>query len=405
MARIPLFATLAALCMFACDADEDLASELRSHPHHSHQGHPGDLGHHHGHHAKHQKPGKIGKKNAHIYPKKHWKRGAPEQQCLSSEGLAEMAAVAEQTNSTCLLVIRDGVLVGDWYWDGYNPNKALPDVWSVTKSVTSAGLGIAAGEGLLDLHESAANHIPQWRGTASEIVSIFDLVTHTSGRKWDFFSDFAVFEEDDQTAYSLSFEQERDPGSRWDYSNVGTQSLEEALENATGGDFEDYLRAKLFEPIGMTATMSRDAAGNPRIYTGLSATCPDLARFGYLVLREGRWEGRQVVPKAWIEESTSPSTELNDAYGYLWWLNNPGRVVLPSAPERAEFDGKMLPSAPDHMVMAFGAFGQMIAIDPKDEIVIVRTTLDYDMSDPMGLGDMDAILAALEDAKLDATCE
>lgn len=391
MVRNALFAAIAAVSLLACDADQEFAGDLRSH------------GHHHGHHHEHPGiPGKIGgKKPQPIYPGKDWKVGAPKDHCLSSEGLAAMAAVAEQTNSTCLVVIHDGVLVGDWYWDGFSPNTPIPDVWSVTKSFTSAGIGIAQAEGLLDIHEAAANHIPQWQGTASAIVTIFDLITHTSGREWDFFSDFALFETADQTAYSLSFGQALDPGTRWDYSNLGTQSLEAALENAIGGDIEGYFRAKLFEPIGMKATMGRDAAGNPKVFTGLSATCRDLARFGYLYLREGRWKSRQVIPSAWIEESTTSSTELNEAYGYLWWLNNPGHVVLPSVPEREEFDGKMLPSAPDHMYMALGAFGQMIAVDPKDELVIVRTTLDYDMNDPLSMGDLDSILAALEAAKVD----
>jgi CubicO group peptidase (beta-lactamase class C family) len=343
----------------------------------------------------------LGPHAYHIYPGQEWQIGTPEDHCLSSEGLAEMAAIAEQTNSACLVVIHDGVLVGDWYWDGFSADAPLPDVWSVTKSMTSAAIGIAQAEGLLSIYDRASDHIPQWQGTASEDVTIFDLITQTSGRQWDFFSDFAIFDTPDQTAYSLSFGQELDPGTRWDYSNLGTQSLEAALENAVGGDVGAYVQTKLFEPIGMNASMAHDMAGNTRVYTGLSATCQDLARFGYLYLRKGRWQGQQIVPKTWIAESTTSSTELNDAYGYLWWLNKAGHVVLPSIPTRGEFDGKMLPSAPDHLFMALGAFGQMIAVDRKDEIVVVRTTVDYDMNDPLGTGDLDAILGALERAKLD----
>jgi CubicO group peptidase (beta-lactamase class C family) len=385
MARTSQFAplvTLALLTLFGCDADEDVATELRSH----HQ--PGSRGVH-------------GPKADYIYPGQEWQIGAPEDHCLSSQGLADMAVIAEQTKSTCLVVIHDGVLVGDWYWDGYSADTLVPDVWSVTKSMTSAGLGVAQAEGLLDIHDRASDYIPQWQGSASEHVTIFDLITHTSGRQWDFPSDFGIFDAADQTAYSLAFEQDLEPGTRWDYSNLGTQSLEAVLENVSGGDVDSFFRTKLFEPIGMSASMAQDMAGNTRVYTGLSATCEDMARFGYLYLRKGRWEGQQIVPKKWIAESTAPSTELNDAYGYLWWLNNTGHVVLPAIPARGEFDGKMFPSAPDHMYMALGAFGQMIAVDPKAEMVIVRTTLDYDFNDPLAMGDLDAILGAFESAKLD----
>lgn len=404
MARSSLFVTIATLSLFtlfACDAvDEEVATDFRS----GHRGHHGN----HGNHANHANHGghDILGHTTHIYPGQEWQIGAPEDHCLSSEGLAEMATIAEQTKSTCLVVIHDGVLVGDWYWDGYSADTPLPDVWSVTKSMTSAAIGIAQAEGLLDIHDRASDYIPQWQGTASEEVTIFDLITQTSGRQWDFFADFAVFDAPDQTAYSLGFSQERQPGTRWDYSNLGTQSLEAALENAIGGDVATYIRTKLFEPIGMSSSMARDSAGNTRVYTGLSATCEDLARFGYLYLRRGRWEDQQIVPKTWIAESTRPSTELNDAYGYLWWLNNPGHVVLPAVPDRGEYDGKMLPSAPDHMDMALGAFGQVIAVDRKAEIVVVRTSLDYDMNDPLALGDLDAIFGALESAKLEGQhCE
>lgn len=388
MARNSLFATLATLALFACDAaNDEVEADFRGHQH-DHRGN-------HGNHAS------VDSHQKHIFPGQEWQIGTPEQHCLSSEGLAEVAAVAEQTKSACLVVIHDGVLVGDWYWDGFSAETPLPDVWSVTKSMTSAAVGIAQAEGLLSIHDRASDYIPQWQGTASEDVTIFDLITQTSGRQWDFLSDFAIFETADQTTYSLSFGQEREPGTRWDYSNLGTQSLEAVLEKAVGGDVGAYVRSKVFEPIGMDANMAHDMAGNTRVYTGLSATCEDLARFGYLYLRKGRWGNQQIVPKDWIVESTSSSTELNDAYGYLWWLNKSGHVVLPSVPARGEFDGKMLPSAPDHMIMALGAFGQLIAIDRKAEMVVVRTTTDYDMNDPLSLGDLDAIMGALERAKLD----
>lgn len=387
MARNSLFATLATFALFACDAEEHQATtELRSH-HHGHPGHPGHGGH-------------VGHKPDYIFPDQEWQIGTPEDHCLSSEGLADLAAVAEQTKSTCLVVIHDGVLVGDWYWDGYGADTRLPNVWSATKSVTNAVIGIAQAEGLLDIRDPASDYIPQWLGTESEDVTIFDLMTQTSGRQYDFATDFAVLEQPDQTAYSIGVGQDMDPGLRWEYSNTGTQALEAVLEAAVGGDVDAYVRSRLFEPLGMSASMAHDEAGNTLVYNGLSATCLDMARFGYLYLRNGRWQNRQIVPKIWIKRSTQPSTGFNDAYGYLWWLNNSGHVVMPSIPARNEYDGKMFPSAPDHMYMALGAFGQLIAVDPRAGIVLVRGTLDYDQNDPLAMGDMDAILGALADAKL-----
>jgi CubicO group peptidase (beta-lactamase class C family) len=336
-----------------------------------------------------------------TFPGGDWAVEEPEDHALSSGGLANVATIAEQHKSTCLVVARDGVILGEWYWDGFDENTAIPNVWSVTKSVISAAIGIAQHEGLLDIHDRASDYIPQWQGTASEDVTIFDLLTHSSGREFDFFADLGILQAVDQTEYSLGFSQSLPPGTRFDYSNTGTQALEAVLEQAVGGDVQGYVEAKLFAPIGMSASLGHDPNGNVQTYTGLSATCRDLARFGHLYLRKGKWDGQQVVPKAWVAESTEPGTALNDAYGYLWWLNDDGHVVLSSIPERAEYEGKVLPSAPDSMVMALGAFGQFIAYDRESGLVIVRTTLDYDMSDPLSLGDMDAILGAVEAAKLE----
>lgn len=393
MGRNSLFLVFAALPLFACNADgAQIEGGLRSHE--------GD----HGKKSKKgekSRKGEKSKKGKNTYPGKKWKQDAAERHGLSSEGLADMAAIAGEHGTSCLVVIRDGVLVGEWYWDGYDAETPLADVWSVTKSVTSVAIGVAAAEGLLDIHDRVAEYVPEWQGGPSEDVTIFDLLTHTSGREWDFASDMAIFEAQDQTAYSLSFGQALAPGERWDYSNLGVQTLEAVLEHATGGDIEAYYQAKVFERIGMDAKMARDPSANPLTYTGLSASCRDMARFGHLILREGRWKHEQVVPRDWVKRSTAPSTELNEAYGYLWWLNSPGHVVLPSIPARAEYDGQMFPSAPEDMVFALGAFGQFVAIDPEDEIVMVRLTDELNYADPLGTGEIDDILGALERAKLD----
>lgn len=395
MGRNSLFVMLAALPFFACDSASEVDVEFRANDGQANKAKK----------AKNGKKAKRPKKAKRTYPGLDWQLGVPEAHGLSSEGLANMAAIAGQHDTSCLVVVRDGVIVGEWYWDGYDANTPIADVWSVTKSVTSAAIGVADAEGLLDIHDAVADYLPQWQGGPSQGVTIFDLITHTSGREWDFFSDFAIFDAPDQTGYSLAFGQDLEPGERWDYSNLGVQTLEAVLKNAIGGgDIEQYYQTKVFEPIGMSATLGRDLAGNPQTYRGLSATCRELARFGYLYARGGRWKGQQVVPKAWIEESTVPSTDLNAAYGYLWWLNNWGDVVLPSIPERGEFTGKMFPSAPDELYMGLGAFGQLLAVDPDAEIVVVRLTDDFDFSDPLAMGKMDDILGALEDAKIDDGC-
>jgi CubicO group peptidase (beta-lactamase class C family) len=103
-----------------------------------------------------------------------------------------------------------------------------------------------------------------------------------------------------------------------------------------------------------------------------------MARFGYLMLQDGQWDGTQVVPQAWVEEATGHSSQpLNAAYGYLWWLNRKGKIPSIVSPTSAEDeagkpDGQMVPGAPDNVFWALGLGNQMIAIFPDTGVVAVR---------------------------------
>ena len=153
--------------------------------------------------------------------------------------------------------------------------------------------------------------------------------------------------------------------------------------------------------------MNFDPSGNPLTYQGVSASCDDMARFGYLALRKGRWKGEQIVPRHWMKKATRPSTDLNDAYGYMWWLNREGHVVEPSFPARVEYDGQLVPEADKDVYAAIGAFGQLVIVDPDEEYVIVRLQNVPDLHaelavnpDPIGMTQLRAIMTAFEEAQI-----
>jgi CubicO group peptidase (beta-lactamase class C family) len=337
-----------------------------------------------------------------IYPNPDWMLGEPEDHGLSSDGLEALAAVAEGFDSNCVLIIHEGVLVGEWYWNDYDANTDQPNVFSVTKSFTSALVGIAAGEGLLDIEDSASEYITEWAGTESDVVTIRNLISNDSGRQWDFTVDYLQMTgAADQTQFAIDLSQQHVPGAWWEYNNSAIQTLERVLEVATGEDIEDYAKARLFWPIGASISMGHDGADNPQTYQGISASCRDLARFGYLYLREGQWANQvQVVPAEWIAATVVPSTPLNAAYGYMWWLNVEGHWVKPSAPIREEGDGQLFAGAPDELYAAVGALGQVIVVDPVEGYVFVRLGDATDITDLTGFGKLTALWDAFAAAKL-----
>lgn len=306
-----------------------------------------------------------------VYPDPEWTVASPEAHDLDSILLNDVADFAEERASNCLVVTRDGAIVGEWYWNGWGESTEQ-NVFSVTKSLTSALVGIAQERGELDVTDKASEYITEWIGTPSEDVTIRNLISNDSGRYWDLWTDYVrnYALADDKTAHAIGLGQQYDPGTVWRYNNSAIQTLEPVLNAATGMDVADYAEQRLFEPLGMSSSYGRDRAGNPVTYADVSASCRDLARFGYLYLRGGRWsDNQQIVSEDWVEECVQPSTPLNVAYGYMWWLNRDGHWVESL---HEEGDGKLLPGLPENVFRASGAFNQIIFIDPGTGIVFTR---------------------------------
>jgi CubicO group peptidase (beta-lactamase class C family) len=313
-----------------------------------------------------------------IYPGSEWDRADPADLGFDPATLDELAAEAEATNSNCLIVVRHGQVAGEWYWNDTTETSSQ-EVYSATKSYSSTLVGIAQAEGLLDIDDPASEYIPEWAGTPSEDVTIRNLISNDSGRHWDFEGDYlGLTSAPDRDRYAVGLSQDAPPGTVWVYNNAAIQTLDAVLQEATGQDTASFARERLFEPIGMVdSEMTTDEAGNASTYFGLHSTCQDMARFGYLFLREGNWDGTQVVPQEWVEEATQPSQDINTGYGYLWWLNGPAKSISAVQPTTAEEaaqlpDREGPPGTDENMFWAVGLGGQIIQVDPGSDTVVVR---------------------------------
>jgi len=281
--------------------------------------------------------------------------------------------------STCVAVVKDGRLVHEAYFNGGSAESSVR-VYSITKSLTSLLVGMAADDGVLGIDESASQWVDEWRATSAEQVTVRDLLSMTSGREWSEATDRTLIRQvADQTAYAISLNQSATPGE-WVYDNSAPQVLERVLAEALteDGDVVDMAEERLLKPLGMRHTRwPTDQAGHATTYSGVESTCRDMARIGHLVLQRGRWGDDQLVSEGYVEQMTTPSSGRNAAYGLLWWTNGKGRVVevlrqAGFAQDKAPYEGRIAPHVPADASWAFGYGNQYIAVVPGEDVVAVR---------------------------------
>jgi CubicO group peptidase (beta-lactamase class C family) len=307
-----------------------------------------------------------------VFPGRDWTRH-------EQGSWGDLDADLRRNGSTCVAVVRDGELVHDGYWNG-GSQGGRQRVYSITKSLTSLLVGMAADEGLVRLDETASSKVDEWQDGPARDVTPRDLLSMTSGRHWDDATDRQMIRtEPDKTSYAVGLPQDHEPGDTWVYDNSAVQTLESLLDDILpADDVADLAQDHLLDPLGMTdTTWSRDPAGNALTFSGVESTCLDLARVGHLMLRQGEWNGTQLVSKDYVAAATRPSSELNAAFGLLWWTNAEGRVVevlrqAGFATDKPPYEGRLAPNVPDDAFWAFGYGNQYIAIVPSEDLVAVR---------------------------------
>jgi CubicO group peptidase (beta-lactamase class C family) len=298
-----------------------------------------------------------------------------------------------RTNSW--VIIKNGVIVYEKYARGFDESKKHLS-WSVAKSYSSALVGVAVKEGLLSLDESVCTYLPEYAGTPQCAIKVKDAITFGTGLQWqEEYEDqsyqvssviamlFGVGHKD-QLKHIITHKLVAEPGTRWSYS-TGDAHLAAAVAKAalvpTHG--KDAFWKLLFDPIGAGKTaFEEDARGTPLGGSMVYATARDFAKFGYLFLNDGCWNGTRVVPEGWVAASTKPSDvyvsgspeDEKSPSGYAWWLNA-------AVPQKNQ--PKPWPDAPDDAYAAQGHWGQRIVVIPSEDVVIVRTGDDREGSMPV----------------------
>ena len=270
-----------------------------------------------------------------------------------------------------MVVVKDGAIIGEWYWNNTEPFDKVKS-WSVGKSYAATAVGLAYDQGYIEsTDQSVADFIPEWQGTDKENITIQHMLSMTSGLRFDMIEDNLMMHyAENMTERTLNYPMEKYPGAACEYNNHTVQISEPLIRNATGMNAEDLMREYLWEPIGMDAVWAKDEVGNPAMFMNVRASCRDQARFAYLYMNEGCWNGERILSKEWIDKSLSPSSAQNQGYGY-WWLNG-GSPTLDSITFEEHEHGVLHPGAPSDAFCAVGLGSQMVEVIPSEDLIIVR---------------------------------
>lgn len=295
-------------------------------------------------------------------------------------------AERQGVRTDAVLVVHAGEIVYERYADGWDADRRHL-LWSVSKSITSALTGLAVGRGL-DVKRSLCDWLETSRAEHCEIT-VEHLLWMSSGLHWQ-----EVYEgksnqassvltmlygtgNRDVPAFVLDHHRRRPPGTYHSYSSGETNVLMAVVEKvmADAGAARDWPWTELFDRIGMKrVTFEEDQAGHRLGSSYVYTPARDLARFGYLYLRDGCWAGEQVLPEGWVTASQTPTeaTEYEDpkdVYGYQWWLNRPNKAAE---------GGRPWPSLPTDAYSARGHWGQTLTVVPSKDLVFVRYADDRD---------------------------
>ena len=303
-----------------------------------------------------------------------WQTVTPTEAGYDGAALEEVLSYAESQRSSGVVVLYDGKILVERYWEvpekegsryttmvaAATPDgRAIEDVASAQKNIVSFLAGVASGKGLLDLGAPVSDYIGEgWSKATVEqeaAITVEHLLSMSSGLLADRTFEAAA-------------------GEKWRYNTSVYSRMFPILESVSGLSLEECTAQWLTMPTGMS-----ESSWVPRPWVkatqdanvvGFGTSARDLARFGLLLMREGLWNGNDVLNNpGYVARSTSPSQELNPAYGYLWWLNGQQRRLTFN---REEIEGQYIRNAPPDLYAAEGALGRKCYVVPSLKIIVTR---------------------------------
>mgnify|MGYP003709172979 FL=1 len=282
-----------------------------------------------------------------VWPGLSWETATPESQGMCPDNINEAMDYAFQDGNFtgAVIVIRNGYIVAERYADDRMATDLVTS-WSVAKSFTSALIGKALDEGLISsLDQQVSEFIPAWKDSDKEVITLRQLMTVKTALELLDGGDF--YDEEDQLQVSIDRNLIGEPGEQlYTYYNSDVMLAGEVVRSSTSMTPKTYLDQKIGSVIRFSGEWWQDTKGHILTYCCLDSTARDFGRFGLLFARNGEWEGQEVLSDNWITESTAPA--LSGQYGFYWW------------------------PAPNTGFTALGVQGQIVAVYPAEDLVIMR---------------------------------
>jgi CubicO group peptidase (beta-lactamase class C family) len=238
-----------------------------------------------------------------------------------------------------MVIIRNGYLVAEEYFQG--TQTTLRNIYSCTKSFTSALIGIAIQEGYIEsINTPVLDFFPSYNFTnvddRKQNMTLYHLLTMTTGLEWDEadYSDssnplYLMWNSPDWVQFVLDLKMITAPGTTFSYNSGASHILSAILTTTTGMNTLEFAKSRLFDPLGIVDySWPVDPQGIPKGGEGLELAPRSLAKLGQLYLANGSWKSQQLVPKEWVINSSQYSlnspTSSYYGYGYQWWIHPDG---------------------------------------------------------------------------------
>lgn len=310
---------------------------------------------------------------------------SPEKQGISSSAILAFVEAADEQIDTMnsFMLVRHGHIVAGGWWSPYDA-KSPHMLFSLSKSFTSTAVGMAVAEGKLSIDDEVLKFFPEDAPAEPsanlKAMRVRDLLCMSAGHQ----TEVSLGASETWTKAFLAHPVSHKPGTHFLYNTPATYMLSAIVQKMTGMTVLDYLRPRLFEPLGIeNPTWGTSPQGISLGGYGLNVRTEHIARFGQLYLQKGDWNGRRLIPASWVEAATArqtsngsnPKSDWDQGYGYQFWRCRHG------------------------LYRGDGAFGQFCIVMPEQDAVVAITSGGRNMQAVMNLV-LEKLLPAMQAAPL-----